>query len=313
MSQSIKSKGFTLIELLVVVGIIGALIGILVPVLAIARKRSNMMIEGTNLSSIVKGLAVYGDGNKGYYGGVTSTGKLSTASFNGQKYAAKANGSATDVGYDVEGTTSYAYAVLMDEDALAPKQLLSTGETGGNSSAVIAIVAEAAPEGSTDKASTTSAATGLVSSVANSSYAVLAYGEKGLRSEWKSTTSQQASVIATRLIFNDGAAAAAGDTYSSVWTDAKAGKFEGSEARNDTSVNRVKFAGETDRKDVLKNFKYGANVYAFSAVSSKDACGLWGKSAGVASNTALPAASYGGTPAATDAAQATGFLGAAND
>ena len=74
-----QSKGFTLIELLVVVGIIGALIGILVPVLAIARKRSNMMLEGANLSSATKSLALYGDGNKTFYPGLTSTGKFSTS------------------------------------------------------------------------------------------------------------------------------------------------------------------------------------------------------------------------------------------
>jgi prepilin-type N-terminal cleavage/methylation domain-containing protein len=310
-----QSKGFTLIELLVVVGIIGALIGILVPVLAIARKRSNMMLEGANLSSATKSLALYGDGNKTFYPGLSSTGKFSTASFQGGKYWASANGSAPTTGYATNETNSYAWAVLLEEGSVAPKQLIAPGgETGGNSAGAALVIAEIAPEATSLKAPTT-ATDGQVQSHLHTSFAMLAYSDATLRSEWKATTSNEAPVLSTRLIFGEGNSPAPGvANFNSVWTDAQSGKWEGSVARNDASVGREKFNNDVELQDSIKNLKFGSTIYSVVAISNAARCGLWGKSAGTAtSGTAFNQANFGSTPAVAPAPQTVGFLGAAND
>jgi len=309
-----QSKGFTLIELLVVVGIIGALIGILVPVLAIARKRSNMMLEGANLSSATKSLALYGDGNKTFYPGLTSTGKFSTSDFQGQKYWATANGSATNVGRNINAANSYAWAVLLEEGSVAPKQLIAPGgETGGNTAGAALAIAEVSPEPTTNKTTTgTAGSPGHVDSSLTTSFAVLAYSDATLRAEWKATTSNEAAVLSTRLIFAEtGAPAATAGNFNSVWTDAQSGKWEGSVARNDASVGREKFNNDVEMKDSIKNLKFGSTIYPIVAASSGTACGLWGKSEGTATSAAFGSGNYGGAVVATGGT--TGFLGAAND
>lgn len=307
-----QSKGFTLIELLVVVGIIGALIGILVPVLAVARKRSNMMLEGANLSSATKSLALYGDGNKTFYPGLTSTGKFSTAAFQGQKYWAGANGSAVTVGLGNNATNSYAWAVLLEEGSVAPKQLIAPGgETGGNSAGAALTIAEVAPEATSAKAPT-NATIGQVDSALNTSFAMLAYSDATLRAEWKATTSNEAPVLSTRLIFAENSTPGVG-TFNAVWTDALSGKWEGSVARNDASVSREKFNNDVELQDSIKNLKFGSTIYSVVAISNAARCGLWGKSDGTATAGTFVQANFGSTPATGTAANTVGFLGAAND
>jgi prepilin-type N-terminal cleavage/methylation domain-containing protein len=64
---------FTLIELLVVIAIIALLIGILVPALGAARKQARRMQNGTQLTSIMKDLAMWSDANGCLPGDNTST------------------------------------------------------------------------------------------------------------------------------------------------------------------------------------------------------------------------------------------------
>jgi prepilin-type N-terminal cleavage/methylation domain-containing protein len=59
--------GFTLIELLVVLGIIGALMGILLPALEKAREHANNVRCASNLSQIGAGLLRYANDNRGNF------------------------------------------------------------------------------------------------------------------------------------------------------------------------------------------------------------------------------------------------------
>ena len=56
---------FTLVELLVVIGIIGALIGILMPALNSARKKAQAVQCATNLRTLAQGWQMYANANKG--------------------------------------------------------------------------------------------------------------------------------------------------------------------------------------------------------------------------------------------------------
>jgi len=58
-----RRKGFTLIELLVVTGIIGLLIGIIVPSLAAGREGAKRVVCASNLRSICLALVFYADSN----------------------------------------------------------------------------------------------------------------------------------------------------------------------------------------------------------------------------------------------------------
>jgi prepilin-type N-terminal cleavage/methylation domain-containing protein/prepilin-type processing-associated H-X9-DG protein len=64
--QRHASTGFTLIELLVVIGIIGVLLGVLLPVLAGARRSANGVICQSNLRQWAMAMTMYADDNNFY-------------------------------------------------------------------------------------------------------------------------------------------------------------------------------------------------------------------------------------------------------
>lgn len=305
-----RRPGFTLIELLVVVGIIGALIGILVPVLAFSRKQASMTIEGANLASITKSLAVHADGNKSFYPGLSSTGRLSTTAYLGTHFAATANGASALVAASNNTCNSYAYAVLMDEDNVAPKQMISPGENGDISGSAPLLIAPATPQAGAARAATTALSTGLVDSRLNASYAMLAYGASDLRAEWRGTVNGMTPVLSSRLIFSTNGAPQP-NQYCSVWTDARNGVWRGSIARNDTSVVREAFSSDAEILDQFKNLKFGSVVCPTGSLSTATTCALWGKADSATSGGATPA--HFGVSTATNGTGGKGFLGAAND
>lgn len=278
MSQtSTFRKGFTLIELLVVISIIALLLGILVPVLGIAKKNASMMKEGVNLRNIHAGLATYGTGNKDWFAGYSAAGKIqgwntatsATADYIGKYYAARTNAtSATAATLNTADTTAYAQAVLMDEGVTTPAQWVSTGETnvtGGNTAVThdSGTVLEAAANKDSaaaplTTAPTSSSTTGMVS-VFNSSYAVLGYGSGSLKAEWKSNQNQQAVVLATRMLGTSDTAfdTAATASFNTVWTDSNSGSFKGSVVRGDSSTSNEPFK-RTDAATPFSTLKYGS-------------------------------------------------------
>ena len=60
-------RAFTLLEILIVIGIIGLLIGILLPTLEVVRHKSYITVCGSNLRSLGQGLTIYANENKGAY------------------------------------------------------------------------------------------------------------------------------------------------------------------------------------------------------------------------------------------------------
>lgn len=64
-SRSRKPAAFTLVELLVVIGIIAVLIGILLPVVNSARRQASDVACSANLRTLVQGLLIYANENKG--------------------------------------------------------------------------------------------------------------------------------------------------------------------------------------------------------------------------------------------------------
>ncbi|MFA6285937.1 MAG: prepilin-type N-terminal cleavage/methylation domain-containing protein [Opitutaceae bacterium] len=74
---SLPTRGFTLIEVMTVMLIVGVLIGILFPVLGLARAKARQAKCGANLHSISNAFDQFAADNHGYYPGVTyNTGHL---------------------------------------------------------------------------------------------------------------------------------------------------------------------------------------------------------------------------------------------
>lgn len=274
--QSTKKSGFTLIELLVVISIIALLLGILVPVLGVAKKNASILKESVNLRNIHAALATYGTSNKDWFAGYTAAGKIAgwdipttaVADFTGKYYAAVTNGGtdATSASTATADTTAYAQAILMDEASTTPAQWVSPGETNvtGNNTAVThtsGTVLEAVASKDTNTATTAAtdnSTTGMVS-VFNSSFAVLGYGSGTLKPEWKSNQNQQAIVAGSRLI---GDTATVFDTdashsFNTVWTDDNSGAFKGSLVRGDTSTVTENFK-RADSSTAFGTLKYGS-------------------------------------------------------
>ena len=71
--RRVREAAFTLVELLVVIGIIALLLAILLPALGKAKKQANTVACAANLRSILQGMRMYAEDNKGWIPGSPST------------------------------------------------------------------------------------------------------------------------------------------------------------------------------------------------------------------------------------------------
>lgn len=325
MSQNITKKfGFTLIELLVVISIIALLLGILVPVLGVAKKNANILKESVNLRNIHAAFATYGTSNKDWFPGITSAGKPqgwdtvagAATSFIGKYYAAATNAStATALLNDsISATSDFAQAVIMDESGSTPAQWISPGETsttGGNAESVAPLTA-AAPPAAGGVPAITDATTGSVGQ-ANNSFAVLGYGATSLKAEWKSNQNQMAVVAGTRVIGDTAADfdTDASNSFNTVWTDDNSGAYKGSMVRGDTSTTTENFKRSSIR-DTFGTLKYGSITGQVAQVATADVVGPY-VHADVDGTvvSGIAAGNMGAT--ATTGTLDTGMIGSANN
>lgn len=299
-----RTKGFTLIELVVVV-LAGVWIVAFLLVLLPGRRHgdSGILKESVNLRNIHVAAATYAAANKDWCPGLDSKGQYATADFVGKYYFAKNTVTNADsgAGAETDALNNYTMAVMLEEGMIAPAQMISPGETGGNTSTTELAITLATP--SITGKGAAGAANGEVTRL-NLSYALLQYGVPSLRNSWKTDQNQQAVVMGTRLIFTDAAATPIADKFNTVWTDAGSGQFKGSLVRGDTSTSTENFKPAT-LSATFGTLKYNLATTPPSAVtfipSAHDTTtlGVFGKS--------------GPTLGNFDASATKGQIGSAND
>lgn len=302
--RSAMRKGMTLVELAVVVGVVFVIFSVVVSVLSIARKRTGMVLDGANLSSLCKSMALYGDGNKGHLPGLTGTGDYMATPFQGKGYGALPNAGDAEEEKNGEGCTvakgaNLVLALLLDAQMVVPKQLISTDETGETSQLSAAGI-QAAPRTDENRRAEqpTSAGSPPLIEVRSShfSHAMLAYGRPGLKEEWRCNMNQQACLLSSRMIF--GGKPAKPGKFSSLATEFGSGQWEGSVAWGDASVGREKFqSGGLAAAGLFRKFKYGETAFD-SQAETTSVVGIFGRSNDMDNFDATPT---------------TGLLGSAND
>lgn len=262
--QPLARIAFTLIELLVVISIIALLLGILIPVLGIAKRNAAMTKESVNLRTIQMAMVLYGDGNKSWYPGLTSQGGYQTSGYAGSYYR---SGAATGSAQSLEDNLAYVEATMLEDQSTAPAHWISPGENGQTGSGVQPAIGLIQP----------GIGTATLVTRNHNSFALLAYGfDATLKQEWQADYNAQAVICASRLMFDPLGG-------STLWTDSGANKFRGSVVRGDNSV----LVGAMSKDEIkgggvgfLGLLKYGpvAGNAATSADVSSGVIGIFGKS-----------------------------------
>ncbi len=110
-------RGFTLIEILVVIGIIGVLIGLLIPALGAAQRQARRMQSGNQARNIHQAMLRFADGNGQFFPGVNDKGVFVTKQTDSTIDSTGPN----PIGATVQGR----YELLLDGEFLTPETLIS--------------------------------------------------------------------------------------------------------------------------------------------------------------------------------------------
>jgi len=227
-----SSKGFTLIELLVVISIIALLIGILLPALGAARRTARKMKGTTQVRGIVQALVTFADGNKTYFPGLDSKGRIieDTGTL-----------ATSDTGTSGHGHTVEArYWIMLDRNHFAGDYIISPAETKA--------------EWTTEKVESNNYSFSMLN-INDDSVTVASPMPRCNMStrarEWKATINSQSVLLSDRARRDDSISTNYDDIYS-VHTSADSGIWEGSVGWGD---GRAGIENEAALKTKYSNFQ----------------------------------------------------------
>jgi prepilin-type N-terminal cleavage/methylation domain-containing protein len=254
-----KHRGFTLIELLVVISIIALLVGILLPALGSARRTARRVQNATHIRGIHQGLVNHSAGNKEWFAGISSYGRISNsgATNDGLQAFTGVDGAPYDYPDGASGISnpSTRLAILLNGNYFTPEYAISPAETRVGTDVATEIVRAPielnyAPE--------------MTDGGGNCSYAWLEVveGTTGRYNTWKDNSNGSAIVLSDRGLVSSGNQGGLQTTsiHVSVDADADADTASGNQNWNgNVTFNDNSTRWETSAA-IITGTRYGARA-----------------------------------------------------